>query len=226
MGKTCSSCKLEKDFSEFHKWKYGPDGYKRVCKTCISIETRTYYKKKQNVIKEKVKNYKLKNAVEVRKKRMERYYQNRDIERQQMSEYVKKNRKEITQKNLKRRKSDPIHHLKHIMNSRMRMFLKSKKLIKTNKTFNIVGCTPSELKEHLEKKFKDGMSWENQGFWHIDHIIPLSSAQNEEEIYKLCHYTNLQPLWAEDNLRKSNKLNIKPPPFGEGLKLHLINLSH
>jgi hypothetical protein len=49
------------------------------------------------------------------------------------------------------------------------------------------------------------MSWNNQGSWHIDHIVPLSSAQTEEEIYKLCHFTNLQPLWAEDNLRKGDK---------------------
>jgi hypothetical protein len=57
-----------------------------------------------------------------------------------------------------------------------------------------------------EEKFTEGMSWDNKNEWHIDHIIPLSSAQTEEELYKLCHYTNLQPLWAEDNLRKSNKI--------------------
>ena len=49
------------------------------------------------------------------------------------------------------------------------------------------------------------MSWDNYGKWHIDHIIPLSSANSEDDIYKLCNYTNLQPLWAEDNLKKSNK---------------------
>jgi hypothetical protein len=77
---------------------------------------------------------------------------------------------------------------------------------KKNKTFEIIGCFPKELKEHLEKQFSNGMTWENRNEWHIDHIIPLSSANSEEEVYKLCHYTNLQPLWKEDNLKKSNKL--------------------
>jgi hypothetical protein len=78
-----------------------------------------------------------------------------------------------------------------------------------NKTYNdIIGCSPEFLKEYLENQFAEGMSWDNHGqySWHIDHIIPLSSAKTDEEIYKLCHYTNLQPLWAEDNLRKSNKI--------------------
>ena len=80
--------------------------------------------------------------------------------------------------------------------------------MKDNPTFDIIGCTPQFLKEYLEKQFTKDMSWENHGLfgWHIDHIIPLSSANTEEELYKLCHYTNLQPLWAKDNLAKSNKL--------------------
>jgi len=79
-------------------------------------------------------------------------------------------------------------------------------MIKNSKTYDILGCTPQELKEHLEKQFVEGMTWENRGEWHIDHIIPLSSAKNEDEVYRLCHFTNLQPLWALDNLKKSNKL--------------------
>ena len=59
---------------------------------------------------------------------------------------------------------------------------------------------------HLEGLFMEGMSWENQGEWHLDHIIPVSIATSEEEIIKLNHYTNFQPLWAEDNIIKSNKL--------------------
>jgi hypothetical protein len=93
-----------------------------------------------------------------------------------------------------------------MVRGRVNKFLKSKNITKTNKTFDIVGCTPEFLKEHLEQQFTEGMSWDNQGKWHIDHIIPLSSAKTEEEIYKLCHYTNLQPLWAEDNLNKGCKI--------------------
>ena len=71
-----------------------------------------------------------------------------------------------------------------------------------------MGCSIESLISHLESQFKDGMSWDNYGYygWHIDHIIPLSSVSSEDEVYKLCHYTNLQPLWAEDNLKKSNKI--------------------
>jgi hypothetical protein len=79
-------------------------------------------------------------------------------------------------------------------------------ITKKNKTFDIVGCNPLQLKEHLEKQFVDGMTWENKGDWHIDHIIPLSSAKTEDELYKLCHYTNLQPLWAIDNIKKGKKI--------------------
>ena len=62
------------------------------------------------------------------------------------------------------------------------------------------------LEDYNMKKCSKCDSWDNYGKWHIDHIIPLSSANNEDEVYKLCHHTNLQPLWAEDNLRKSNKI--------------------
>lgn len=65
---------------------------------------------------------------------------------------------------------------------------------------------PEELRLSLESKFQTGMTWDNYGEWQLDHRIPLDSAVNEEDLYKLNHYTNLQPLWKEDNLRKSNKM--------------------
>lgn len=76
---------------------------------------------------------------------------------------------------------------------------------KPTKTENLLGCTWLEAKEHLEKYFTDTMNWSNIHEWHIDHIIPLSSASNKQELSELCKYTNLQPLMAADNLRKSNK---------------------
>jgi len=73
-------------------------------------------------------------------------------------------------------------------------------------TEEVVGLKYDEFKKHLESKFLDGMSWENRGEWHIDHIIPLSSANSKEELIKLCHYSNFQPLWAEDNISKGDRM--------------------
>ena len=93
------------------------------------------------------------------------------------------------------------------MRCRIWKYLNILEISKKNKTFDIVGCSPEFLKQHLEKQFTEGMCWELLGqHIHIDHIIPLSSAKTEDELYKLCHYENLQPLWAEDNLKKSNKI--------------------
>jgi len=65
-----------------------------------------------------------------------------------------------------------------------------------------IGVDWKIAKSHIERQFEKGMSWSNYGEWHIDHIIPLASAKTEAELIKLCHYRNLQPLWAEENRRK------------------------
>ena len=78
-----------------------------------------------------------------------------------------------------------------------------------NKNFNsemYLECSWSEFKEYIENKFIDGMNWDNHGLWEYDHIIPVSSAKSVDEVEKLFHYTNLQPLWKEDNRRKGNKI--------------------
>lgn len=76
---------------------------------------------------------------------------------------------------------------------------------KDKTTMKLLGCTKDKLVEHLVLQFQEGMTVDNYGAWHIDHIIPLDSANNQTELENLCHYTNLQPLWAKDNLTKSNK---------------------
>lgn len=107
-----------------------------------------------------------------------------------------------------KRMTDPIFRIKQRIKARLGAFVRASNIKKTNSTFVMVGCTPEFLKEYLEKKFKPGMTWDNHSLdnWHIDHIIPLDSAKNEDDLKRLSHYTNLQPMWAKDNIKKSNKL--------------------
>ena len=98
--------------------------------------------------------------------------------------------------------------------ARLLQFVKASDIKKTNKTFVMVGCTPEFLKKHLEKQFyphpitNEKMTWKNhtKKGWHVDHIDPLSLAMTPEDVVVLMHYTNLQPLWAEENLKKGNKI--------------------
>jgi hypothetical protein len=157
-----------------------------------------------------VKKHYFKNKETILTKNRERalkyYYENIDIIKEKRKEYDKNNREKRNNYISDRKLNNPIYRLSHIVRNRIKQFLKTNNITKKNKTFDIVGCTPEFLKEHLERKFTEGMSWDNQGKWHIDHIVPLSSAKTDEEIYKLCHYTNLQPLWAKDNLKKGDKI--------------------
>ena len=81
---------------------------------------------------------------------------------------------------------------------------------KSDSTMNLLGCTIQEAREYLEKQFKEGMTWENHGHetWHIDHIIPCASFDltDPEQQKKCFHYTNLQPLWAKENMSKGAKI--------------------
>lgn len=121
-----------------------------------------------------------------------------------------KNNKEKVLKRLRlyekdKYKTDPIFKLKYLLRRRVYNIFRQKNFLQNENFKEYIGCTVEQLAKHLELQFKDGMSWDNQGKWHIDHIIPLHSGKTEEEIYKLCHYTNLQPLWASENMSKSGR---------------------
>lgn len=94
-------------------------------------------------------------------------------------------------------------------NLRNRLYWAVKDNYKGGSAVGNLGCTIPELKAYLESKFQPGMTWENYSFkgWHIDHVVPLSrfDLTKLEEVKKACHYSNLQPLWAEDNLSKGDK---------------------
>jgi len=124
-----------------------------------------------------------------------------------MTPEVKEQRKLYNRTYQRRRKaSDPIFKL--ICNMRTRMWAALKGNVKSASTINLTGCTLSFLKMHLEKQFTKGMNWSNQGEWHVDHILPCCSfnMSKTSEQKKAFHYTNLQPLWRHDNLRKSGTI--------------------
>ncbi len=164
-----------KPLDDFPKRKESKDGRRGHCISCEKLRKKEYRLKYPNVDKE----YFLKNINKIREYR----------------------------KNLEKRKrnNDSLYKLKHNLRVRTCEYFKIIKVTKRNKTFSMIGITPSELKNYIENKFTEGMNWDNYGKWHIDHIIPLNSVDSEEEIIKLCHYTNLQPLWAADNIRKKDK---------------------
>lgn len=105
-----------------------------------------------------------------------------------------------------RYKNDINFRLANALRSRVRGAFKSGGE-KAEKTMELLGCSVQHVKDHLESQFTEGMTWENQGEWHIDHIRPCASfdLEDPEEQKKCFHWTNLQPLWALDNLRKGAK---------------------
>lgn len=116
--------------------------------------------------------------------------------------------------------SEPLYVVKHRTRGLISTALKKKGYSKTSKTQEILGCTFDEFKSHIESQFTDGMCWERFSEIHIDHIVPLASAKTIEDILILNHYTNLQPLWAIDNLKKGSKLDYNV--YGE-VGRHVIN---
>lgn len=101
-----------------------------------------------------------------------------------------------------RLKTDSLFKLAKTVRKRTAKAFKRMSWSKNSSNINLLGASFEEVHSYLEGKFLEGMSWDNHGEWHIDHIIPLASANTEEDIIPLCHYTNLQPLWAKDNLSK------------------------
>ena len=215
--KVCSKCKENKKVCEFGNSKSSKDGLLYCCKKCNSERGKKYVKENSKKVLESHKKWRDKNPEWVYN-RHKKYRENNpekilefkknwlDKNPEKRKQYRENYKPRKQEQRKERRDTDPVFNLVNRMRSRLRKYLNSHNIIKTNKTFDIVGCTPQFLKEHLEAQFTDGMSWDNRSEWHIDHIIPLSSAKTEDELYKLCHYENLQPLWAEDNLKKSNKI--------------------
>ena len=210
--KVCNKCNIEKQNDEFYskrteciscskeyrkkQYSQNPDAQKERNKKSL-LENPDYHKiyveRNREKINSYVKNWRNKNP----KKSLNASIKWRNDNRQKYNDYQKSYRLD-----------NNLIKLSNNMRTRINKYLKIMNVGKKNTTFGIVGCSPEFLKNYLEKQFVNGMCWENKGFygWHIDHIIPLSSAKTEDEFYKLCHYSNLQPLWSSDNIKKSNKI--------------------
>jgi hypothetical protein len=220
--KICGKCKIEKDVCEFGIHNSTKDKLRTSCKECRKYEGKLYREHNSEKRKVTIKNWYDKNTnynktryiinkEKINKKNKIWYELNKEKHRENNKKWTEKNINKVREYHNNRikfqRRTDPLKRLIFNVRNRVHLFLKLKNIKKTNQTFDIVGCSPEFLKEYLEKQFTEGMTWELMGKnIHIDHIIPLSSAKTEEEIYELCHYTNLQPLWAEDNLKKGNKI--------------------
>lgn len=106
--------------------------------------------------------------------------------------------------------NDPIFKLKEVLKKRTQKIFKRNGWATPARCGKLLGADFETVKRHIESQFQPGMSWMNHGtgdgFWHIDHRMPLDSAKNEIDVYPLFHYTNLQPLWTADNIRKSNNI--------------------
>lgn len=134
-----------------------------------------------------------------------------------MKEYYRQHRAEIYEKTRLRVLKNPLIRLKDDIRKAINSSIKAKKFIgKRYDLEKIIGCDIDSFLSHLSSQFKERMSFDNYGEWHIDHIIPLYSAKTKEEVFALCHYKNLQPLWAYENSSKGYKIlkadNIQAQP--------------
>lgn len=193
--KTCSKCGETKTEDLFRK-------HKKICKACKSLYDIRYRELNKEKLTQQKKEYSLKN------KETKRVY---DIE------YRRKNLKKLNKQRLEKYHTDINFKIRHTYRNRLNSALRDQNTKKNKSSLAFLGCSIEQVRKHLESQFQEGMTWENHATdgWHIDHIIPCISFDltKEEEIKKCFHYTNLKPLWAEENLSKSDKIINSSPQY-------------
>jgi len=191
--KVCNRCNIDKGVTEFYSGR-------RRCKLC-------YNKHKKKPTPEQKEEY--------NKRRKEQYYENHEEEKEKSKLWKKRNPEKVREynKNYKnpyhknRMENDPIYRVKHTVRNLIKCSLYHKKFTKNSRTHDILGCTYEDFKLHIESNWEDWMNWDNYGLyngkenygWEYDHIVPVSSALCEEDIYKLNHHSNIQPLCSYVN---------------------------
>ena len=213
----CKTCNLYKDRSSFYKEKRNANGLKGSCKDCHNTKERSYRAKNIKKIRDKEAKYRKSK----RKEENERINKWRSENPDRVSEISSKSYYKNHKRNIEVRKIYRKNRLKNDIEFRIRDSLRKRlgtairNCQKSGSAVRDLGCSIEDLKKHLESQFQEGMSWDNWGrgkdCWHIDHIVPLVSfnLEDREEFLKACHYSNLQPLWEVDNLRKGAKIETK-----------------
>jgi hypothetical protein len=200
--KICTKCKIEKETNQFNNDKTTKDKLHLQCKECL----KEYRINNKQRIKEYNKEYKINNKNYYKNYSKEYYENNKEI-------ILKCKRENFN----KRMQLEPLFKLSNSIRSTFHKVIKRNGYVKKSKSISILGCSFEEFKIYLEKQFQPWMNWNNYGKyngelnygWDIDHIIPISSANTEDDIIKLNHYTNLQPLCSYTNRYiKTNKTNI------------------
>ena len=191
--KTCTGCEQTKALTEFGKDSYKRDGLQSRCKACKNASNKKW--KQNNRGK-----YNATQRIWRKNNREKSRASNRKS--QQRPEYKKKRRA----RRRERYRTDPQYKLECNLRSRVGMALKGK--FKSAPTMTLLGCSYTHAKDHLEKQFQPGMTWENQGKWHVDHMMPCASfdLMDPEQQRRCFHYTNLQPMWGKENMSKNDKI--------------------
>lgn len=200
--KICSKCQKIKDFSCFHKASHNKDGFKSQCIECREISAKKYREENKEKISETHKEHYQKNQDRQKKKQREYYTNNKSKVLEYQKEYAKENRDKIKQRQKEYWGENPLALFKLKIRRSIGDAFSRRKKSKNLRSEEILGCTMDDFFVYIASQFKEGMSLKNYGEWHLDHIIPLAIAETEEDVIFLCHYSNYQPLWAEENLSK------------------------
>lgn len=193
--KICSCCNQAKEYSEFHKASAKPDGLQSSCIVCKREQKQIWRENNRAQDRQTTKAWNAANSDKVSE------YQKRHKSKPEI-------KSRILLRRIKRYNSDPLFRLQLIIKAQFSRLKKGK--IGWSKAAKYLGCSLEEFFSYIEKKFDCGMSWENQGSaWQYDHVIPCATfdLDTEESRQQCFHFSNFQPLWAEQNARKSAKLN-------------------
>lgn len=205
--KICSKCSIGKEISNFRKEKRTKIGLQSQCKQC---EKEYRLKNREKNIKY-MKEYYKKNKKELSQKNKIYREVHKEEKRMQDKIYRENHKKERNEKEIKRKNKDSIYRLKCNIRGMIKNSFRRRGFKKKQKGEKIYGCTVNELIEHLiktyEENYNEKWDWNFLKEVHVDHIIPLASANTEEDVIKLCHYSNLQLLKEKDNLKKKDKID-------------------